>query len=36
MPGIAYYFGGVVPPGSSTLSNAELVSNAFNPLTYKG
>ena len=34
--GIAYYFGGVVPPGSSTLSNANLVSNAFNPLTYKG
>jgi len=34
--GIAYYFGGVVPPGSSTLSNASLVSRAFNPLTYKG
>jgi outer membrane receptor protein involved in Fe transport len=34
--GIAYYFGGVVPPGSATLSNASVVSNAFNPLTYKG
>jgi iron complex outermembrane recepter protein len=34
--GIVNYFGGVVPPGSTSLSNADLVSNAFNPLTYKG
>jgi outer membrane receptor protein involved in Fe transport len=34
--GIAYYFGGVVPPGSASLSNASLVSNAFNPVLYKG
>jgi outer membrane receptor protein involved in Fe transport len=34
--GIAYYFGGVVPPGSPSLSNANLVSRAFNPLTYEG
>src|SRR6204780_1652237 len=34
--GIAYYFGGVVPPGSASLSNSDLVSRAFNPLTYKG
>jgi iron complex outermembrane recepter protein len=34
--GIVDYFGGVVPPGSVSLSNANLVSNAFNPLTYQG
>ena len=34
--GIANYFGGVVPPGSTSLSNSDLVSRAFNPLTYKG
>ena len=34
--GIVNYFGGVVPPGSVSLSNANLVSNAFNPLTYQG
>ena len=34
--GIAYYFNGVVPPGSTSLSNANLVSRAFNPLTYEG
>jgi outer membrane receptor protein involved in Fe transport len=34
--GIVNYFGGVVPPGSTSLSNADLVSRAFNPLTYKG
>jgi iron complex outermembrane recepter protein len=34
--GIAYYFGGVVPPNSESLSNAALVNRAFNPLTYEG
>ena len=34
--GIVDYFGGVVPPGSSSLSNNAVVSNAFNPVTYKG
>ena len=34
--GIAYYFGGVVPPGSVSLSNTNLVNSAFNPITYKG
>jgi outer membrane receptor protein involved in Fe transport len=34
--GIAYYFGGAVPPGSASLSNADVVSHAFNPLTYEG
>jgi iron complex outermembrane receptor protein len=34
--GIAYYFSGVVPPNSESLSNSALVSRAFNPLTYKG
>lgn len=34
--GIAYYFSGVVPPNSSSLSNANLVSRAFNPVSYKG
>jgi outer membrane receptor protein involved in Fe transport len=34
--GIASYFGGVVPPNSESLSNAALVSRAFNPLTYQG
>lgn len=34
--GIVDYFGGVVPAGSSSLSNSAVVSNAFNPITYKG
>jgi iron complex outermembrane recepter protein len=34
--GIVSYFGGVVPPGSLTLSNNNLVGNAINPVTYKG
>ena len=34
--GIAYYFGGVVPPGSASLSNTNVVNSAFNPITYKG
>jgi iron complex outermembrane recepter protein len=34
--GIAYYFGGVVPPHSASLSNDNVTSNAFNPVTYKG
>jgi len=34
--GIAYYFGGVVPKGSSSLSNSGLVSNAFNPQSLPG
>lgn len=34
--GIVDYFGGVVPPGSQSLSNYNLVSHAFNPVTYKG
>jgi iron complex outermembrane receptor protein len=34
--GIVNYFGGVVPPGSPSLSNADLVNRAFNPLTYEG
>jgi iron complex outermembrane recepter protein len=34
--GIVDYFGGVVPPGSQSLSNASVVSNAINPVTYKG
>jgi iron complex outermembrane recepter protein len=34
--GIASYFGGVVPAGSPTLSNSNLVSNASNPVEYKG
>ena len=34
--GIVNYFGGVVPPGSTSLSKSDLVSRAFNPLTYKG
>jgi iron complex outermembrane receptor protein len=34
--GIVNYFGGVVPPGSTTLSNYPVVSNAFNPVTYQG
>jgi iron complex outermembrane receptor protein len=35
-PGIVNYFGGVVPPGSPSLSNSALVSNAYNSTTYKG
>ena len=34
--GIVDYFGGVVPPGSATVSNNSLVSHAYNPTTYKG
>ncbi len=34
--GIAYYFGGVVPPNSVTLSNTGLVDHAYNPVSYKG
>jgi iron complex outermembrane receptor protein len=34
--GIVDYFGGVVPPGSATLSNNSLVNNAYNPTTYQG
>ncbi len=34
--GIVSYFGGVVPPGSTSLSNYPVVSNAFNPVTYQG
>ena len=34
--GIIGYFNGVVPPGSSSLSNGALVSRAFNPVSYKG
>ena len=34
--GIAYYFGGVVPANSATVSNANLVKRASNPTSYKG
>ena len=34
--GISYYFNGVVPPGSSSLSNSAFVNHASNPVTYKG
>ena len=34
--GIATYFGGVVPANSQTLSNANVVGNAINPVTYTG
>jgi iron complex outermembrane recepter protein len=34
--GIVTYFGGVVPPGSPSLSNSAAVGNAINPVTYKG
>jgi outer membrane receptor protein involved in Fe transport len=34
--GIVDYFGGVVPPGSQSLSNSNVASNAINPVTYKG
>lgn len=34
--GIVNYFGGVVPPGSATISNNNLVNNAYNPTVYKG
>ena len=34
--GIASYFGGVVPANSQTLSNANVVGNAINPVTYTG
>jgi len=33
---IAYYFNGVVPPNSPSLSNQSLVARAINPVTYKG
>ena len=35
-PGIVTYFGGVVPPGSTSLSNANDVGNAINSVVYKG
>lgn len=34
--GIVDYFGGVVPAGSSTLSNNGLVNGAYNPTRYQG
>jgi iron complex outermembrane recepter protein len=34
--GIVDYFGGVVPPGSATVSNNGLVNHAYNPTTYQG
>ena len=34
--GIVGYFGGVVPPLSESLSNTNLVQDAFNPTTYEG
>jgi hypothetical protein len=34
--GIVDYFGGVVPPGSPTVSNYNLLNNAYNPTVYKG
>lgn len=34
--GIVQYFNGVVPANSQSLSNANQVSNAFNPVDYKG
>jgi hypothetical protein len=34
--GIVDYFGGVVPPGSATVSNNALVNHAYNPTTYQG
>jgi iron complex outermembrane receptor protein len=34
--GIISYFGGVVPPGSPSLSNSNVVGNAINPVVYKG
>ncbi len=34
--GIVDYFGGVVPPGSPSLSNNNLVNRTINPVTYKG
>jgi iron complex outermembrane recepter protein len=34
--GIVNYFGGVVPTNSQTLSNANEVGNAINPVTYTG
>ncbi len=35
-PGVQYYFGGVVPANSQTLSNKSLVNKAYNPSEYKG
>ena len=34
--GIVNYFGGVVPPGSPTVSNYNLVNHAYNPTVYQG
>jgi iron complex outermembrane recepter protein len=34
--GIVNYFGGVVPPGSATISNNNLVNHAYNPTDYLG
>jgi iron complex outermembrane recepter protein len=34
--GIITYFGGVVPPGSPSLSNSSDVGRAINPVTYQG
>ena len=34
--GVSYYFNGVVPPGSATVSNNGLVNNAYNPTHYEG
>ena len=34
--GIITYFGGVVPPGSPSLSNSADVANAINPVIYQG
>jgi iron complex outermembrane recepter protein len=34
--GIQYYFGGQLPPGTNSLSNAGVATNAYNPVAYKG
>jgi len=34
--GIVDYFGGVVPPNSTSINNNSTVAQAFNPVTYKG
>jgi iron complex outermembrane receptor protein len=34
--GIVTYFGGVVPPGSPSLSNSGLIDSAYNPTKYQG
>jgi iron complex outermembrane recepter protein len=33
---IVSYFGGVVPTGSPSLSNSDIVNHAYNPTVYKG